>query len=327
MAITKVKKVVGGLGSFPGSEGTTGQVLTKLSNTPGDYGWSTLPTVIQSRIQNTNNTSYVQIAQSGTESIDFFTENTLRMSIRAAGISNLAAINGNPVASLVNPADAPSTYVGMTDPGVINSNRAWTSNKLQTLINGTVDLDGAVPPGMVMPFAGPFGNIPPNWLQCDGSRVRAADYPELNDAIGYLYTGPGETATVSSIGSQVFSAQYGTSATSPTIVEALSVDGDPDFLRVISKQSDATTINWSTDLMTDNTSNLPVTVHFAYVYGLGNVCVGASSTGAPYTTGDMVVFHLDNTGVVTSTFSVPFGSVSVSQVGRRKHFVDETGDL
>lgn len=42
----------------------------------------------------------------------------------------------------------------------------------------------ALPPGVIMPFAGPTNNIPKGWLLCDGAAVSSEDYPILYATIG-----------------------------------------------------------------------------------------------------------------------------------------------
>ena len=46
-------------------------------------------------------------------------------------------------------------------------------------------------PGEIRHFAGPSANIPSGWLQCDGSSVTTAAYPDLFAAIGYTWGGAG----------------------------------------------------------------------------------------------------------------------------------------
>lgn len=56
---------------------------------------------------------------------------------------------------------------------------------------------GALPAGVVVPFAGPVSNIPPGWLPCDGAVVSNVDFPGLFSAIGEAHgdgqDGPGGT--------------------------------------------------------------------------------------------------------------------------------------
>ncbi|MFY0686331.1 MAG: tail fiber protein [Cyclobacteriaceae bacterium] len=53
--------------------------------------------------------------------------------------------------------------------------------------------DNGVPPGTILPFGGPVGNIPTGYLPCNGSIVTEADYPDLYDAIGDSWGGDGGT--------------------------------------------------------------------------------------------------------------------------------------
>jgi microcystin-dependent protein len=48
-----------------------------------------------------------------------------------------------------------------------------------------------VPPGTILPFAGPKGNIPAGFLACDGGLVTRTAYPELYNAIGDVWGSSG----------------------------------------------------------------------------------------------------------------------------------------
>jgi microcystin-dependent protein len=52
-------------------------------------------------------------------------------------------------------------------------------------------LEGVIPAGMIMDYAGP--NCPPGWLTCDGQGLPAANYSELFAAIGYTWGGSNGT--------------------------------------------------------------------------------------------------------------------------------------
>lgn len=41
-----------------------------------------------------------------------------------------------------------------------------------------------LPPGIIMPFAGPVANVPDGWLPCDGKTLKSTDYPKLFANIG-----------------------------------------------------------------------------------------------------------------------------------------------
>ena len=45
--------------------------------------------------------------------------------------------------------------------------------------------------GMIICWAGTNGNIPTDWLLCNGSSIATATYPDLHTAIGYVYGGSG----------------------------------------------------------------------------------------------------------------------------------------
>lgn len=59
-----------------------------------------------------------------------------------------------------------------------------------------VDTLSLVPPGTIMPFAGPVGNIPAGWLLCDGQAYANATYPELSAAIGTFWGGSSDIFNV-----------------------------------------------------------------------------------------------------------------------------------
>lgn len=54
---------------------------------------------------------------------------------------------------------------------------------------------GGVEAGMIAPFAGYLGKIPPGWFACDGRALKSTDYPALFEIIGTIYgngsSGPG----------------------------------------------------------------------------------------------------------------------------------------
>lgn len=45
-------------------------------------------------------------------------------------------------------------------------------------------LESVIPPGVIVPFAGPLTNVPPGWLPCDGRLAKSSDYPALYAAVG-----------------------------------------------------------------------------------------------------------------------------------------------
>lgn len=67
-----------------------------------------------------------------------------------------------------------------------------TSGKYSDLLEKPTSVDGIVPPGTVLMFAGE--NIPDGYLLCNGSAPKRADYPALFAKIGVKY-GPGNGST------------------------------------------------------------------------------------------------------------------------------------
>jgi microcystin-dependent protein len=56
--------------------------------------------------------------------------------------------------------------------------------------------DNGVPPGTILPFAGPKSKIPVGYLACDGASITASAYPNLFAAIGNSWGGSGATFNV-----------------------------------------------------------------------------------------------------------------------------------
>lgn len=76
-------------------------------------------------------------------------------------------------------------------------------------------LDGAVPAGVMVPFAGPAANIPDGWLVCDGRAVSRSTYAALFAAIGTGY-GVGDGSTTFNVPSMMVGRTViGADATSP----------------------------------------------------------------------------------------------------------------
>lgn len=55
----------------------------------------------------------------------------------------------------------------------------------------TINVSGAVPSGVMVPFAGK--TVPDGWLLCNGASLAKASYPDLFAAIGYTWGGSGNT--------------------------------------------------------------------------------------------------------------------------------------
>lgn len=58
-------------------------------------------------------------------------------------------------------------------------------------LNHAPPSDFFLPPGMMVPFAGPTNNIPTGWLLCDGRAVPIASYSRLYNAISNAWGGAG----------------------------------------------------------------------------------------------------------------------------------------
>ena len=83
-------------------------------------------------------------------------------------------------------ADQSVTTAILADRSVTGPKVATNSILTEHLANATLnDLASAfLPPGVIMPFAGPVGNVPQGWLPCDGRAVSSAEYPLLYANIG-----------------------------------------------------------------------------------------------------------------------------------------------
>lgn len=83
-------------------------------------------------------------------------------------------------------ADKNVTTAKLADRAVTSAKIATNSVLPEHLANATLnDLASAfLPPGVIMPFAGPVANVPDGWLPCDGRVVASTTYPKLFDNIG-----------------------------------------------------------------------------------------------------------------------------------------------
>lgn len=83
-------------------------------------------------------------------------------------------------------ADKNVTTAKLADRGVTGAKIATNSILPEHLANATLnDLASAfLPPGVIMPFAGPASKVPTGWLPCDGRAVASTTYPKLFANIG-----------------------------------------------------------------------------------------------------------------------------------------------
>lgn len=121
-------------------------------------------------------------------------------SLRGADWSAILARGSeDPVAGYIDGAkidDKSIKDAKLADGSVTTSkikNKAVTSAKIA---NGAINPDhlsaamkndlasAFLPPGIIMPFAGPVANVPDGWLPCDGKTVKSTDYPKLFANIG-----------------------------------------------------------------------------------------------------------------------------------------------
>lgn len=83
-------------------------------------------------------------------------------------------------------ADKNVTTAKLADRAVTSAKIATNSVLPEHLAAATLnDLASAfLPPGVIMPFAGPVANVPAGWLPCDGRAVASTTYPKLFANIG-----------------------------------------------------------------------------------------------------------------------------------------------
>lgn len=84
-------------------------------------------------------------------------------------------------------------YLGVTVNSVELSPRTELTYAPYTLSTGYAARSGnGVPPGSLMPFAGPLASVPDGYMFCKGQALSSSDYPDLYDAIGKAW-GNGST--------------------------------------------------------------------------------------------------------------------------------------
>lgn len=89
------------------------------------------------------------------------------------------------------PAAANGTHTGTTAVQTLNVSVAATVPTPTAAGHSARKdyVDARLPAGFVSAFAG--GTAPTGWLECDGSSIAVASYPDLHAAIGYTYGGSG----------------------------------------------------------------------------------------------------------------------------------------
>lgn len=89
--------------------------------------------------------------------------------------------------------DYPEAYIIRTAKFADGGEYNW-SDFARVLTNRELDNrirkleDGQAPVGSVRIWAGAIAKIPEGWLLCDGSAYSSEDYPDLCEAIGFVYT-------------------------------------------------------------------------------------------------------------------------------------------
>jgi phage-related tail fiber protein len=192
---------------FPG--GTTGQVLTKASNTDGDTVWAdpdTASVVVipieevqnlvngQDQVDLTLCTTYGLAVYIDGERLrpdqwvpDPVLETRLQLVTPVVGAHKLIAVqnepsgtSGIPLQRALNLSDVPSKPTARANLGV------YSQAEVDTM------LDRAAPPGMKGEF---YANaVPTGWLKCNGAAVSRVTYSRLFAAIGTTYgVGNGST--------------------------------------------------------------------------------------------------------------------------------------
>lgn len=325
--VTKVKRITGGVPSLPGDQGLTGQVLTKLSNTAGDYGWANIPQAVVNKINNAANTNVVSVTTSGTDRIDFTVGGSVRMRLTTSGIDSLQSINGTNISGYLNPSNAPSAYPDMISPTNYTVNKQWTAEKIETLIDNSVTIPQAIPSGSITNYAG--STAPSGWLECNAQKIRAAEHPSLYSAIGDTYTEEWDHASWVGIANVSAADPQCLTLYNDKIYYVGVVNGTPDEIYVESTEKDFVTSLWSTRVMADSTSNTVVAKFIKAANG--EIYVGVQSNSAPYLSKDVFVTVLNaTTGVIVRTFNLPdvlnfpVGSLTGTNVATA---IDSSGNL
>lgn len=91
---------------------------------------------------------------------------------------------GNPIASTPNDVMAQGT-----------SNTLARSDHKHARESYATIRDNVLPPGMIIPFAGPSNLVPPGWLLCVGQQISRTDYANLWNMIGTNYGNGNGTTT------------------------------------------------------------------------------------------------------------------------------------
>lgn len=189
--------------------GTTGQVLTKASNTDGDTEWASPSTanvtvnVIQEDQTAAGSQATFTLATATTDSLAVY-KNGIRIPYRTgaggwqkgtpaltkvvlgtacAGGEEMLFIQNEPAGFLVTPLDATLNLTDLTNAGVART-ALDVYNKAET--------DQMAPPGKFAYFAMP--TAPTGWLKCNGAVVSRTVYSRLWNAIGTTW-GVGDGVT------------------------------------------------------------------------------------------------------------------------------------
>ena len=122
-------------------------------------------------------------------------------------VNNGGTPTNDPTAGFLNGAKVATGSINATQLGV----NAVTTAKVEDgaitsakIANGTIGVDdlsdalqqaSVIPPGTIMPFAGPAANLPLGWKLCDGSAISRTTYAALFAAIGTTWGAGDGTST------------------------------------------------------------------------------------------------------------------------------------
>jgi microcystin-dependent protein len=89
--------------------------------------------------------------------------------------------------------NAASVQTNQIQDAAVNSAKITDGTITAADLSVALQQASIVPPGSIMPFAGPSANIPAGWRLCDGSALRNSDFPNVFAAIGSTW-GNGTTS-------------------------------------------------------------------------------------------------------------------------------------
>lgn len=201
---------------------------------------------------------------------------------------NYSSIATSGTAHPPDPVTNPNKFPDSTAAKLVGTSlRADQTPKVSVPGNGAANIDGLIPPGVMLPYAGTAVLPPAGWKYCNGESLLTSLYPDLFAAIGYSHGGSGttfllpDTTDKTIMGASATKVQ-GTSggADSATLPNHTHVTGQHDH--------NAGTLSASgnpDDLggRGTGTTNTPSTIHHHNVTGTTALGGGSTNTSNPNT--------------------------------------------